>query len=88
MPKKTDKGDVHWYVPNRKKPVAYSTACTNIAVCNLAEDGKTFKQIREMFTNEQIIFDAEVVAVLDSLIQYGLGDKVARDCLDMYWLNK
>lgn len=77
------KGDIYWYARKRKKPVAYSTAATELSICLLAEDGKTFKQIRDMFTNRQIIFDAEAVAVLDALIKYGDGDLIACDRLNM-----
>ena len=77
------KGDIYWFARKRKKPVAYSTAATEFATCLLAEGGKTFKQIRDMFTNGQIIFDTEAVAVLDALIKYGDSDLIARDRLDM-----
>lgn len=83
MPTNKTKGDIYWYARKRKKPVAYSTAATELSICLLAEDGKTFKQIRDLFTNGQIIFDPEAVAVLDALIKCGDGDLIARDRLNM-----
>ena len=73
---------VEWFVHNRKKPVAYSTKSASLTIRCLAEDGKTFKQIRDMFTNKQAVFNPEVVAVLDALIKYGDGSLIARDNLD------
>lgn len=67
------KGDVSWYVPGRKTPIAYSTKATNDLIVVLGEDGATIQEVRD-----RIIYDAEARAILDKYIAKGLGGVVAR----------
>lgn len=62
------RGDVHWFVPGRKTPIAYSTQATSSLIGLLAEDGHTFSSARDRLT-----FDREGIAVVDEYITRGHG---------------
>lgn len=67
---KRGRGGVHWTVPERKTPIAYSTQATSDLIALLAEDGHTFASARE-----EIRWDTDAHAVLDAYIARGHGDK-------------
>lgn len=69
--------DVEWCIPNRKKPIAYSTIATRDAINDVAEDGDTICEIRKRF--DYLIYDAKVIAVLEAHIKYGFGEWVYQD---------
>ena len=78
MPKrKTPKGwysdDVPWYIPNRKKPIAYSTTCARDIINSVPNDGDTIQKIYDKIT-----YDVEAKMVLKAYIDKGYGDWVWR----------
>lgn len=70
MVKNRDPGDVSWYVPNKKRPIAYSTVATSNLIGLLAEDGLTVQQARDA-----LLYDREGQGVMDAYIGLGYGDK-------------
>lgn len=67
------KGDVSWYIPGRKTPIAYSTRATSDLISVLAEDGGTIAEVQS-----KISYDAEAKAVLQNYIDRGYGNVEAR----------
>lgn len=73
MPRRRSKGDVQWYIPGRKTPIAYSTAAAKCLIEVLAEKGGTIREIQGC-----INYDQEAKAVLQAYIDRGYGDVQAR----------
>ena len=73
------KYDVRWYVPNRKTPIAGSSKPASDFIVDLAKDGLTIQQIRDLFTEKKYICGYEIVPVLDAYIQRGFGNVIARE---------
>lgn len=67
------RGDVGWYVPGRKKPIAYSSRATSDLIVALADDGST---IREIYEN--INFDEDAKDIMQKYVKLGFGDIVAK----------
>ena len=67
------KGDVHWYIPGRKKPIAYSTIAAGELIVLLAKEGGTIAEVKR-----KINYDEEAKAVLQAYIDRGYGDVEAR----------
>lgn len=80
MPKrpKTPKGwyssDVIWVVPNKKKPIAYSTKAASDLIVWLAQEYKTIQQV-----HDAINYDMEAKMVLERYIGLGLGEMIAKE---------
>ena len=74
MAKAKIKGDVHWYAPKRKTPIAYSTRATSDLIGLLAED---FETIQDVY--DAVQYDQEAKAVLQKYIDLGYGNEVARE---------
>ena len=68
------KGDVEWHVPNRKKPIAYSTIATSEYIVTLAQYGGTIKDIYE-----KIAWYEDAKLILEKYIQLGYGEKIAAE---------
>lgn len=66
------KGDVHWRIPNRKTPIAYSTVATEDMILNLMDKADTIQSLRD-----KIVYDVEAKKVLDAYISKGYGDIIA-----------
>ena len=80
MPKllKTPKGwycsDVMWHVPDKKKPIAYSTFAASSLIVALSRDGCT---IRELLN--KIRYDTETKKVIKQYIDKRYGDTIAKE---------
>ena len=74
MAKAKNKGDVHWYVPNKKKPIAYSTKAASDIIGLLAEDFETIQDVCDA-----INYDQEAKDVLQKYIDLGYGNEIARE---------
>ena len=67
------KGDVSWFLPIRKKPIAYSTVATRDLITLLAQEyGGTIREIQSY-----INYDNEAKTVLQAYIDRGYGDQIA-----------
>ena len=73
MAKTKRKGDVGWTVPNKKKPIAYSTVATSDLIGLLAEDFETIQDVYDAVT-----YDVEAKEVLQKYIDLGYGNEIAR----------
>lgn len=73
MAKTTAKGDVQWYVPGQKRPIAYSTKATSDLIAVLAEEGGTIAEVLR-----RINYDTDAKSVLQAYIDHGYGDVEAR----------
>ena len=73
---RADKYDVLWRVPNRKKPIASSSFSTSQAIVDLGAGGLTLQQLRDKFTNTELIGGHELTPILDAYIQRGFGNWV------------
>lgn len=72
MPSKTaQRGDVHWTVPGRKTPIAYSTLATSQLIGLLAEDGLTFGE-----AHDAVLYDTDAKQILALYVERGHGDRV------------
>ena len=67
------KGDVHWHVPGKKRPIAYSTKASSDLIAVLAEEGGTIAEVQR-----KINYDEDAKAVLQDYIDHGYGDVEAR----------
>lgn len=74
MAKTKNKGDVYWMVPNRKRPIAYSTIATKELIHILSQDYAT---IRDVYY--AINYDEEAKNVLAAYIKLGLGNEIAKE---------
>lgn len=74
MPKAKNKGDVHWFVPNKKKPIAYSTLATKHIIGLLSEELNTIQDVYDA-----ILYDPEAKAILQKYIDLGYGNETARE---------
>ena len=74
---KTPKGwyssDVRWYIPNRKRPIAYSTVATSGLIVMLSKEGLTIQEVYD-----KILFDKEAKMVLNEYIKRGYGNTIAK----------
>ena len=67
------KGDVHWYVPGCKTPIAYSTKAVSNLIVALAQEGGTIQEV-----HDRITYDVEAREVLEKYIAKGYGGIEAR----------
>ena len=74
MSKITPNGDVHWHIPNKKKPIAYSTKATSDLIDLLAQEHETIQDVYNA-----INYDVEAKQVLQKYIELGYGNETARD---------
>lgn len=74
MSKTKRKGDVHWYIPNKKKPIAYSTVATSDLIGLLSQD---FETIQDVYN--AINYDKEAREILHIYIDLGYGNEIASE---------
>ena len=72
MKNRKSKGDVHWTLPGKKKPVAYSTKATSDLIVVLAQEHSTIQQV-----HDAINYDVDAKAVLQKYIDAGYGQEIA-----------
>ena len=73
---KKSKGDVYWMVPNKKKPIAYSTKATSDLIVILAETNETIVDVYNA-----INYDQDAKEILKKYIDLGYGNEIAREWL-------
>lgn len=71
---KKPKGDVAWYAPNKKKPIAYSTTATSELIVELAQQHETIADVRNA-----INYDLDGELILQKYIDLGYGNVIARE---------
>ena len=71
---KQSRWDVSWTVPNKKRPIGYSTKATSDLIVLLSQDGSTIQEVYD-----KINFDVDGKKVLQEYIRRGYGNIVARD---------
>jgi predicted metal-dependent RNase len=71
---KRSKGDVEYRLPNKKKPIAYSTVATQDLIVVLAQDYETISDVYNA-----INYDQDAKDVLQKYIDLGYGDVIARE---------
>lgn len=71
---KRSKGDVMYTVPNKKKPIAYSTVATQDLIVILAQDYETISDVYNA-----INYDQDAKDVLKKYIDLGYGGVIARE---------
>ncbi len=69
------RGDVLWFVPGRKTPIAASTAAESLTLGLLAEQGHTFASARDALTYGS----PEEHAILAAYIERGYADTKMQD---------
>ena len=74
MAKRKSKGDVEWHIPNRKRPIAYSTKSTSDLIGLLSE---IFYSIRDV--QRGIFYDKKAHDILQIYIDKGYAEIVASD---------
>lgn len=72
--RRKSKGDVEYYVTNRKKPIAYSTVATSDLIVVLAQEYETITDVYNA-----INYDQDAKDVLQKYIDLGYGDVIARE---------
>lgn len=73
MAKTKIKGDVSWTVPNKKKPIAYSTVATSNLIGLLSQEYETIQDVYNA-----INYDAEAKEISQKYIDLGYGNEIAR----------
>ena len=71
---KDDKGNVRWYIPKKKNPVAYSTTSTKHLIDILSHEDKT-RTIQDVY--DLINYDVEAKEILKIYIDKGYGSQIA-----------
>ena len=71
---KLPRWDVSYTVPNKKRPIGYSTKATSDLIVLLSQDGSTIQEVYD-----KINFDVDGKKVLREYIRRGYGNIVARD---------
>ena len=61
--------DTYYFIPKRKRPIAYSTIGASRLIVALSEDGCTVNELRKKIT-----YDEEAQKVIDQYIKYGYGE--------------
>lgn len=67
-------GDVAWYIPNKKKPIIYSSQATSNLIVALAHDNYN-STIKELY--DVILYNKEAKEVLRSYMSNGYGSIIA-----------
>lgn len=70
--KNKSKGDVHWMIPKKKRPIAYSTKATSDLIILLSNDYTTIQKV-----HDAINYDQDAKDILQKYIDAGYGDQVA-----------
>lgn len=73
MRRKT-KGDVSWEVPNKKKPIAWSTTATSDLISVLALYHETITDVYNA-----INYDQDAKEILQKYIDLGYGNVIAKE---------
>ncbi len=73
-PKGWYSGDVHWRIPGRKTPIAYSTKAASDLIVVLAQTHTTIQEV-----HDAINYDMEARKVLAAYIKKGYGNAIARE---------
>lgn len=73
MAKTTRKGDVHWTVPTKKKPIAYSTVAVSNLIGLLSQEYETIQDVYNAIT-----YDIEAKEILQKYIDLGYGNEIAK----------
>ena len=73
MAKRKIKGDVHWTVPNKKKPIAYSTVATSHLIGLLSQECEAIQDVYNA-----VIYDVEAKEILQKYIDLGYGNEIAK----------
>lgn len=71
---KLPKGDITWYAPKRKKPIAYSTRATNDLIVLLSQECETISDVYNA-----INYDEEAKTILKKYIDLGYGNEIAQN---------
>lgn len=66
--------DVRWFVPKKKKPIAYTTRAASDLIVLLSQEYKTIQEV-----HNAINFDQEAKKVLQSYIDAGYGGQIAKE---------
>lgn len=75
MPRLAKRPSVAWYaLPDRKKPIAYSHKATSDLIVILSQEYKTVQDVYNA-----VNYDVDAKTVLQKYIDYGWGQKQARD---------
>lgn len=74
MSRRRRKGDVEWYIPSRKTPIAYSTKAASDLIVVLSQDGATIQEVYNRIT-----YDVEARKILKIYIEKGYGQAIARE---------
>lgn len=72
MSRSNSKGDVAWFIDNRKKPIAYSTVAVSEYISALANQGGS---VNDLIGRVTWNFDAK--NILQLYVKYGYGDTPA-----------
>ena len=70
-------GEVKWFVPNRKRPIAKSTRAVNDWIVQLSKDGCTIGELYRRLT-EDYIPDPDAAKIIAEYVKRGYGDEIAR----------
>ena len=68
------KGDVLYYIPKKKKPIAYSSQSTNDLIVILSRLNNTIQDVYDA-----INYDDEAKNVIKKFIDLGYGNSIAKD---------
>ena len=74
MAKTKNKDDVCWTVPNKKKPIAYSTVATSNLIGLLSQEYETIHDVYNA-----VVYDVEAKEILQKYIDLGYGNEIARE---------
>lgn len=68
------KGNVEWTVPNKKKPIAWSTTATSDLIVALSQNYETIADVYNA-----INYDEDAKEILQKYIDLGYGNVIAKE---------
>ena len=66
--------EVQWYVPNKKRPIAYSTEATSDLIAGLSWQYETIYDVYNA-----VNYDVDAKEILQKYIDLGYGNEIARN---------
>lgn len=77
------KGDVQWFVPGKKKPIAHSTKAASDLIVIMSQEYDTIQQV-----HDAINYDVESKEVLQKYILAGYGGITAKQFFPLERMRK
>ncbi len=76
MSKTKSKGDVHWFAPNLKRPIAYSTVAVSDSLSMINTPHTTPNNLMRILKSGACVGVNDEIRVVQAYIDAGFGDEI------------